>query len=164
MRTLGIHHNIPVSNINLTPSLGFNFISHPLVMDKFIRVNSRAIISPPKLSHRVLHYVKCTPAVTIKSRLIMVTHTDHLSQNKTLNQQWQMTPDPSPRQPTNCITDCSQINLVFQSTLLLTHKLELAYAIEMGAEWSKLPTGSTTATHTGLEHQSSRGQEFIHTN
>ena len=62
--TLGVHQNIPASDTKLTIILGINSISPPLVMDKLIPVNSR---------------------VTNKPRLILVTHADHLSRNKTFN-------------------------------------------------------------------------------
>ena len=83
MGTLGVHQNIPVSDTKLTPSLCVNFISPPLDLDKLISVNSRAITTPPKMS--LLLEVELMPVVTIKPRLILVTHTDHLSRNKTFN-------------------------------------------------------------------------------
>ena len=49
----------------------------------------------------------------------------------------------------HCTTDCISINLVFQETFLLTHKLGTAYAIEMtveSEEWSELTMSDTTVT------------------
>ena len=51
-RTLGVHQNTTASDTKLTPSLGIYYISHPLVMDKLIAVNSRVITSPLKMSRR----------------------------------------------------------------------------------------------------------------
>ena len=46
-------------------------------------LNSRAITSPPEMDP--LLHVECKPAVIIKPKFILVTHTDHLSRNKTFN-------------------------------------------------------------------------------
>ena len=83
MGTLGVHQNIPASGTKLTHSLGIYSIGPPLVMDKLIPVISRAITSPPEMGP--LLDVECMPAVIIKLRFILVTHTDHLSRNKTFN-------------------------------------------------------------------------------
>ena len=83
MGTLGVHQNIPASDTKLTHSLGIHSIGNPLVMDKLIPVILRAITSPPEMGS--LLDVECKPAVIIKPRLILVTHTDHLSRNKALN-------------------------------------------------------------------------------
>ena len=122
MGTLGVHQNITVSDTKLTHSLGIYSIDPPLVMDKHIPVNQRTITSLPEMGN--LLDVECKPAVIIKPRFILVTHTDHLSGNKTFNLQRQMhvqplnwivsTLDTSPRQHTYCITYCSPINPVFQ--------------------------------------------------
>ena len=53
-----------------------------------------------------------------------------------------------------CATNCIPIDLLtwcLKKTFLLTHKFGAARAIEMTAdreEWSELPIGATTATHT----------------
>ena len=73
MGTLGVHQNIPASDTKLTHSLGIYSIGPPLVMEKLIKVNSRAITSRPEMS--VLLEVECTPADIIKRRFIIVTHT-----------------------------------------------------------------------------------------
>ena len=83
MGALGIHQNIPASDTKLTHSLCIYSIGPPLVMDKLIPVISRAITNPPEMGP--LLDVECKAAVIIKSRFILVTHTDHLSQNKTFN-------------------------------------------------------------------------------
>ena len=82
MGTLGVHQNTLASDTKLTHSLGICTIGPPLVLDKLIPVNSRAIASPLEMS--LLLEVECMPAV-IKPMFILVTHTDHLSQNKTFN-------------------------------------------------------------------------------
>ena len=66
MGTLGVHQIIPASDTKLTPRLGINFISTPVVMNKLIPVHSRVITSPPKMS--LLIEVEYTPAVTIKPK------------------------------------------------------------------------------------------------
>ena len=83
MGTLGVHQNIPASVTKLTHSLGIYSIGPPLVMDKLIPVISRAITSLREMG--LLLDVECKPAVIIKPRFILVTHTDHLSWNKTFN-------------------------------------------------------------------------------
>ena len=80
MGTLSIHQNILVSDTKLMPSRGINLIIPDLVMDKLIPVKSGVITTPPKMSLQL--EVKLTPAVTIKLRLILVTHMDNLSRNK----------------------------------------------------------------------------------
>ena len=65
MGTLGVHQNIPASDTKLTHSLCI-YIGPPLVMDKLIPVNSRAITSPPEMGP--LLDVECNPAVIIKPR------------------------------------------------------------------------------------------------
>ena len=81
MGTLGVHQNIPASDTKLTHSLVINSIGPPLVMDKLIIVNSRVITCPLEMGPML--DVEYKPAVIIKPRLILVTHTDHLGQNKT---------------------------------------------------------------------------------
>ena len=65
------------------PGLVINFISTPLVIDKLISVNSRAMKSLPKMS--LLLEDDRTPAITMKPRIIVDTHTDHLSRSNTFN-------------------------------------------------------------------------------
>ena len=74
------HQNIPASDTKLTRSLGIYSIGPPVVMEKHIPVNSREITSPPEMGP--LLDVECKPAVIIKPRFIIVTHTDHLSRTK----------------------------------------------------------------------------------
>ena len=81
MGTLGIHQNIPATK--LMHSLGIYSIGPPLVMDKLIPVISKGITSPPEMGPML--EVECKPAVIIKSRFLLVMHTDHLGQNKTFN-------------------------------------------------------------------------------
>ena len=79
-------------------------------MDKLIAVNPRAITTSPMMS--LLFEVERTPAVSIKPRLVLVAHTDHLIRKKRFNDQRQMhiqslswivsTPDTLPRQLTYC--------------------------------------------------------------
>ena len=57
MGTLGVHQNIPASNTKLTHSLGIYSIGPPLVIDKLIPVNARAITSLPEMS--LLLEVEC---------------------------------------------------------------------------------------------------------
>lgn len=64
------------------PGLGIYYISPPLVIDKLIPVNSRVIMRPPKMS--LMIEVECTSAVIINQGLSL-SHTDHISQNKTVN-------------------------------------------------------------------------------
>ena len=137
MRTLSVQQNIPAYHTKLMPSFCINFISPPLVMDKLIQVNSRAITSPPKM--RVLFEVERTPAVTIKSRLILVMHTDHYSQNKTFNQQRKIHIQSLNWTVLQILRQGStytavQLTRCFRSTLLLTHKVGIACAIEIDAE------------------------------
>ena len=83
---LGVHQNILASDTKLTHSLGIYSIGPPLVMvlmDKLIPINSRVITSPLEMSP--LLDVEYKPAVIIKPRFILVTHTDHLNWNKTFN-------------------------------------------------------------------------------
>ena len=64
------------------------------------------------------------PALIIKPRLILVTHTDDLGWNITSNQQGQMSvkildrivskPNVTPGQILYCITDCIPVDLMFE--------------------------------------------------
>ena len=83
MGTPGLHQNSPAFDTKLTPSHIIDYISLPLVMNKLIPDTSRAITSPRKMS--LLLEVERTPAVIIKPRPILVTHTDHPSRNKTID-------------------------------------------------------------------------------
>ena len=83
MGTSSVHQNIPASDTKLTRSLGINFISPPLVMDKIISLNSRVNTSLPKMI--LLLGVEHKPAVTINRGLILLMLTDHLHRNKTFN-------------------------------------------------------------------------------
>ena len=77
MRRLGIHKNIPVSGNKLTLGLrvGFSISSH-LTVNKLFPVNLRAITGPTKMS--LLLEAKSMPALIIKPRLILVSHSDDL--------------------------------------------------------------------------------------
>ena len=139
MGTLGVHQNIPASVTKLTHRFHIYSIGIPLVMDKLIivtRERSRV--------HR--RWAPCLVSITsLQSTLnqgIIVTHTDHLSRNKTFNWQRQMhvqpincivsTPDTSPRQHTYISSETAvQLTRCFRSTLLLTQKLGIPCAIEM---------------------------------
>ena len=83
MGTLGVQQNIPASDNKMMHSLGICSIDSPLAMDKLITVSSRVITS--LLMMGSLLDVECNPVVIIKPRFILVTHTDHLSWNKTFN-------------------------------------------------------------------------------
>ena len=74
---------LTLTDTELAPSLGIYYIRPPLVMDKFIPVNSRVIMCPPKIS--LLLAIERTPTVIIKPSLILVMHTEHLNRNKTFN-------------------------------------------------------------------------------
>ena len=145
MGTLGNHQNIPASNTKLTHSLGIYSIGPPLVMDKLSPVNGIAITSPPEMSP--LLDVECKPAV-IKPRFILVTHMDDLSR-KLLGTKHSTSRDKCTfslstglsalqilRQGNTPIASqtADQLALCFRSTLLLTHKLGIACAIEMAIE------------------------------
>ena len=78
MRELNVHKNIPVSNTKLTLGLQVGFISSHLIVDTLFPINQRAITGPLKMS--VLLEAKGMPALIIKSRFILVTHTDDLAQ------------------------------------------------------------------------------------
>ena len=103
--------------------------------------------------------VERTPAVTIKPRLILVTHTDNLSRKKRSTSskmhiqslKWiASTPDTSPRELTNCITDCSPINSVFQKHPPTDTQVRNSLCHRNGWEWwwSDLHSGAATATRT----------------
>ena len=81
MRRLGIHKNISVSDTKLTLGLRVCFIC--LITDELFPVNPRAITGPPTMSH--LLEAKSMKVLIIKSRLILVAHTDDLGWNNTSN-------------------------------------------------------------------------------
>ena len=123
------------------------------------RVNPRAITGPPKMS--LLLEAKSMPALILKPRFILVTHTDDLCWYIMSNQQGKMfvqnlnrivrKPDVTPRQFPYCTTDSIPIDLMFHETFPLTHKFGTAWAIKMTADregWSELSIGATTATRT----------------
>ena len=143
METLGVHQNIPASNTKLTHGLGIYSIGPPLVMDKLIPVISRAITSPPEMG--AMLDVECKPAVIIKPRFILVTHTDTLvrgtkrstSRDKcTFNLSTGLSALQILYQGNTPIASqtADQLTLCFRRTLLLTHKLGIACAIEMAIE------------------------------
>ena len=91
----------------------------------------------------------------------LYTHTDHLSRNKISTSRDKCTSTLSTglsaiqilRQGSTPIASQTAVQLTqcFRSTILLTHMLGIACAIEMAIgsdEWSKLPSGATTATRT----------------
>ena len=107
--------------------------------------------------------VEPTPAVTIKPRLILVTHMDHFRRTKRSTSRDKCTFYLSTglsalqilRQGSLLIASQTAVKLTwcFRSTLLLTDKLAIACAIEMATEsdeWSELPSGATTTTLTRL--------------
>ena len=92
------------------------------IADKLLEVSSRAITGPPKMS--LLLEAESMPALIIKPRLILVTHTDDLGWNKTSNHQQQMLiqnlkrivsrPNVTPGRILHCPTNCILINLMFK--------------------------------------------------
>ena len=121
MRGQYIHENSPVSVTKLTPGLRVGFISSPLTSDKLIPVNPRAITGPPNMS--LLLEAKNMPALIIKPKLILVTHTDDLGWYITTNQQGYMfvqifnrivsKPNVTRGQIQYCTTDCILVDLKF---------------------------------------------------
>ena len=81
MRGLDIHKASTVSVTKLTIGIQVGFISSHLSMNKLFPVNQRGIMGPPKIS--LLLEVKNMPALIIKPKLILVTHTDDLCWNIT---------------------------------------------------------------------------------
>ena len=122
MKGLNVQKNIPVSVTKLTLSLRVGFISSDLTVDKLIPVNPRAVTGPPKTS--LLLEAKCMPALIIKPRLILVSHTDDLGCYITSTQHRKMfnqnlnriviKPNVTPRQFPYCTTDSIPIDLMFQ--------------------------------------------------
>ena len=122
MRELNVLKNIPVSLTKLMLSLRVGFISSHLTTDKHFPVNPRAITGLPKMS--LLLADKSMPALIIKPRLTLVTHTDDLGWYITSNQQGQMFVqnlntivrklNVTPYQFPYCTTDSILIDLMFQ--------------------------------------------------
>ena len=122
MRGLNVHKNIPASITKLTLGLRLGFISSHLIADKLFPVNPRAITGPPKMS--LLLEAKSMPALIIKPRFILVTHTDDLGWYLTSNQQGKMfihnlsrivrKPNVTPGQFPYGTTDSIPIDLMFQ--------------------------------------------------
>ena len=122
MRWLNVHKNIPVSVTKLALSLRVGSISSHLTADKLFSVNPRAITGPPKMS--LLLEAKSMPALIIKPRLILVSHTDDLGWCITSNQQGKMfvqnlnrivrKPNVTPRQFPYCTAGSIPIDLMFQ--------------------------------------------------
>ena len=122
MRGLNVHKIIPVSNTKLKLGLWVGFISSHLIADKLFPINPRAITGPPKMS--LLLETKSMPALIIKPRFILVTHTDDLGWYITSNQQGKMfvqnlnrivrMPNVASRQFPHCTTDSIPIDLMFQ--------------------------------------------------
>ena len=116
-----IHKNGPVSITKQTLGLRVGFISSHLTGNKLFPVNPRAITGNPKMS--LLLMAKSMPALIIKTRLILVTHTDDLAWNITSNQQGQMfvqnlirivsKPNVTPRQILYCTADYIPVDLIF---------------------------------------------------
>ena len=125
MRGLNIHKNIPVSITKLTLGLRVGFNSSHLIADKLFPVNPGAMRGPPKMS--LLLEAKSMPALIIKLRFILVTHTDDLGSYITSNQQGKMfvqnlnrivrKPNVTPRQFPYCTADSIPIALIFQVNL-----------------------------------------------
>ena len=119
---LNIHKNSPVSVTKQMLGRRVSFISSHLTANKLFSVNQRAITGPPKMS--LLLEAKSMAALIIKSRLIIVTHTDDVGWYITSNQQGQMfvqnlnrivsRPNVMSGQILNCTRDSIPIDLMFQ--------------------------------------------------
>ena len=124
MSSLDIHKNILVFITKLTLGLRVRFISSHLTVYKLFPVNPRAVMGPPKMS--LLLEAKSVPALIIKPRLILVTHTDDLGWYITSNQQGKMfvqnlnrivrKTNVTPRQFPYCMTDSIPIDLMIQES------------------------------------------------
>ena len=84
MRGLNVNKNIPVSITKLMLGIRVDFISSRLIADKLFPVNPRAITGQPRMS--LLLEAKSMPALIIKPRFILVSHTDDLGWYITSNQ------------------------------------------------------------------------------
>ena len=124
MRVLNVHKNIPVSLTKLLLGLRVGFVSSHLIVDKLFQIDPRAITGPPKISH--LLEAKGLPALIIKPRFILLTHTDEVSWYITSNQLGKMfvqnlnrivrKPNVTPRQFPCCTTSSIPIDLMFQES------------------------------------------------
>ena len=76
MKGLDIQKNSPVTLTKLTLGFRVDFISSHLTVDKLFLFCPREITGPSKMSP--LLDAKSMPALIIKPRLILVTHTDDL--------------------------------------------------------------------------------------
>ena len=122
MRGLNVHKNIPVSITKLTLGLLVGFISSHLIVDKLFPVNPRAITGPPKTS--LLLESKSMPALIIKPRFFLVTHTDDLGWYIPSNQHGKMfvqnlnrivrKPNVTQRLFPYCTTDSIPIGMMLQ--------------------------------------------------
>ena len=122
MRGLNVHMNIPVSITKLALGLRVGLVSSHLIADKLFPINPGVITGPPKM--RLLPEAKSMPALIIKPRFILVTHTDDLGWYITSNQQGKMfvqnlnrivrQPNVTPRQLPYCTTDSIPIDFMFQ--------------------------------------------------
>ena len=73
---LDIHKNIPVSVTKLKLGFLVGFSSSHLTANKLFPVKGRAITGPPNVS--LLLEAQSVPALIIKPRLILFTHTEDL--------------------------------------------------------------------------------------
>ena len=129
---------------------------------KLFPVNPEAITGPPKMS--LLLEAKSMPALIIKPRFILVTHTDDLGWYIAYHSSTGLSADQMLHQGRSCIAP-QTVTWCFRKPFLLTHKFVTTWAIEMTADredWPELPIGATTATRISQEHQSSGGQVFHH--
>ena len=104
-----------------------------MIADKLFQVNPRTTTAPPKMS--LLLEAKSMPALIIKLRSILVTHTDDLGWYITSNQQGKMfiqhlnriarKSNVTPRQFSYCTADSILIDLMFQENFP-THKFGTA--------------------------------------
>ena len=141
MGTLGVHQNIPASDTKLTHSLGIYSIGPPLVMDNLIPVISRAITSPPEMDPLLDVDASLQSSLNqglslLRTRITLVGTRHSTSRDKcTFNLSTGLSAlqilqgnTPVASQTADQLTRC------FRSTLLLTHKLGIACAIEMAIE------------------------------
>ena len=135
MRRLVIHKNIPVSVTKLTLGLRVGLIISHLSADKLFPVNPRAITGPPKMN--LLLEEQSLPALIVKPRLTLVTHTDDLGLYITSNQQGQMFVQNrnkivrklnfAPGQILYCTCDFIPVGLMFQVNFPTNRQLTLCY-------------------------------------
>ena len=164
--------NIPVSVNKLTLGHRVGFIISHLTTDKLFPVNPRTITGIPKMS--LLLDASIMPALIIKPKLTLVTHTDDLGWYITSNQQGQMFVqnlnrivrklNVMPRHFPYCTKDSIPIDLMFQENFpthtqvwnCLSHRNDCR---ERGVIWV---TESVIQQQPVLnqEHQSTGGQVF----